>query len=277
MPDQLLHKFIYVLLSGFTEFLPVSPRAHQLLYELLTGFRLNDTMVSLAIHLGTTAALILNCKKRIQHLFRANRIARYARRHRNTHVDTTAILDTRVLKTAALPMIISIFLIRRAESWVSSYAMLALMLTLSGLLLFIPRIIPKGNKDGRNLSAMDSVIMGLGGALSAIPGFSGIGSFLSAAHLRGVDRNYALDTALLATIPVLFGLLVMDVFSILGSKLLISGLGLLMYFLMAVFAFFTGYLAIVFVRFLCMKTSFSRFSYYSWGMAMFTFMLYLLI
>ncbi|MBQ9761643.1 MAG: undecaprenyl-diphosphate phosphatase [Oscillospiraceae bacterium] len=277
MPDQLLHKFIYVLFSAFTEFLPVSPRAHQILYELLTGFQMTDKMVTLSIHIGVFVALIINNKKRIQHLVRANRLARYARRHRNTHVDTTAILDTRVLKTTIVPVLIGLLFLRKAEGWIGSLAMLALMLTINGFIIFLPRIMLRGNKDGRNLSRLDSVIMGIGGGLGVIPGFSRMGGILSGGQIRGVDRSYAMDVALLASIPALLGLIIIDLFAVIAAKATISALAWLCYLIMAIIAFGIGYLAVLFLRYLCAKASFTRFSYYSWGMAMFAFMIYLLI
>lgn len=277
MPDHLLHKFIYVLFSAFTEFLPVSPRAHQMLYEMLTGFSLTDAMVPFAIRLGTIAALILSCKKRIQHLLRANRLARYARRHRSTHVDTTAILDTRALKTAAFPILVGLLFYQRAGKWVGSMALLALMLTINGLVLFMPRIMLRGNKDGRSLSRLDTMTVGIGGALAMIPGFSRIGCMVSGGQIRGVDRNYALEMALLLSIPALLGALIFDCYAVITAKVAISGAAWLCYLLMGALSFGTGYLAILFLRFLSVKASFSRFSYYSWGMAMFAFILYLLV
>lgn len=277
MPDQLLHKFIYVLFAAFTEFLPVSPRAHQMLYEMLTGFQMTDAMVPFVIRLGTLGALLLSCKKRIQHLLRANRLASYARRHRSTHVDTVAILDTRALKTAVVPILIGLLFYRRAEEWIGSMAMLSLMLTVNGLVLFLPRIRLQGNKDGRSLSRLDTVTIGIGGALAMIPGFSRIGCMVSGGQIRGVDRTYALEMALLLSVPALFGMLLFDCYGIIIAKAAVSGVAWLCYLMMAALSFGVGYLAIMFLRYLSVKASFSRFSYYSWGMAMFAFILYLLV
>lgn len=277
MPDHLLYKLIYVLFSAFTEFLPVSPRAHQKLFALLTGVEMADPMVDLAVRLGVLIALAVSCKKRIMHLVRANRLARYARRHRNTHVDTLAIMDTRVLKTAVIPILLGLLCYRKAESVVNGTASLALSLTVYGILLFIPRIMLIGNKESGNMSRLDSVLVGVGGALGVIPGFSRIGGIFSLGQMRGVERGYALEMALLLSVPALLGLLILDFCTVALAKLTVTAIGWLCYLLMSVVAFFVGYLAITFLRLLSAKTGFSRFCYYNWGMAMFAFVLYLMI
>ena len=50
------------------------------------------------------------------------------------------------------------------REWVDSLAMLTIFLVINGILLFVPQYIPSGNKDGRNLSLLDGLLMGLAGA-----------------------------------------------------------------------------------------------------------------
>lgn len=276
MPDHLLHKIIYVLFSGFTEFLPVSARAHQMLYELLTGIQMADSMVTVSIRLGTLAAVMLSCKNRIRRLVRQNRLERVSRR-RDRHLDRMTLLDTQVLKTATIPILISVLLYKRAVEWVNGVALLSLMLFLNGLLLFVPSVMAQGNKDGRNLSRLDSVSMGIGGALAVIPGFSRMGGIISAGLVRGTDRDHVLDLALMLSIPALLGSLVFDIYAVIAAKMVLTALGSLIYIFMAALAFGTAYLSIMIMRYLTMKAGSTSFSYYSWGMSLFSFILYLMI
>ena len=62
MPDHILYHIFYVIISAFSEFLPVSARAHQMLYEELTGSTMADPVVALMIHLGELIALCLSCR-----------------------------------------------------------------------------------------------------------------------------------------------------------------------------------------------------------------------
>lgn len=277
MPQDLLHKLIYALFSGFTEFLGVSAPPHQMLYELMTGFEQSDAMLTLSIRIGVLAAVYFSCRTRIARLMRERRLAGFSRRRRNRQPDATALLDIRLLKTAMIPLLISVLFYKRAGEWINGVLPLVLTLTLNGILLFIPRLMKQGNKDGRSVSRLDGVLMGLGGALAAIPGFSHIGVMISSGTARGMDRNYALDTALLLSIPALLGLLILDIYGVFTAKLTLGFVTLLVYLLLAAIAFGGAWLGIMLMRYLSVKAGFTGFSYYSWGLALFSFILYLLI
>lgn len=277
MPQDLLHKIIFTLISGFTEFLPVSARPHQMLYQLMTGFEQSDAWLTLAIRLGALAAVLVCCKGRIKRLRRESRLSRLSKRRRSRQPDMAALLDMRLLKTAAIPILIGVLFYKRAGEWISGVALLSLMLLINGVILFLPRLLKQGNKDGRSVSGLDGILLGLGGALGMIPGFSRMGGILTAGQSRGLDRGYALDTALLLSIPALLGLLVFDVYTVAAAKAGLTFLAFIVYLLCAAISFGGGYLGIMLMRFLSVKAGFTGFAYYSWGLALFSFILYLMI
>lgn len=277
MPKDLLHKFIYALFSGFTEFLGVSAPPHQLLYENMTGFTQSDAMLTMMLRLGVLAAVIFVCRGHIRRLMRERRLAGLSHRRRNRQPDVTALLDMRLLKTAMIPLLISVLFYKRAGQWIDQVAWMTLTLLLNGMLLFIPRLLSQGNKDGRSVSRLDGVLMGLGGALAAIPGFSRVGNMVSAGTARGMDRGYALETALLLSIPVLLGLLVFDIYAVITAKLAIGFVALLIYLLLGAVTFGSALAGITLMRYLSVKAGFTGFSYYSWGLALFSFILYLMV
>lgn len=277
MPDHLLFKIIYTLLSGFTEFLPVSARPHQIIFEYLTGIAMTDRLVTLAIHLGALVAVLSVCKNRLQRLTREGRHERSSRRRRNRHVDRLAITDLRILKTAAIPVIFSALLYNRFANMVGSMLILGVMLTLNGLMMYAPSRFPQGNKDSRSMSGLDSVIIGLGGALGIIPGLSRVGGSVSFALIRGTNRDRVVDMALMLSIPVLAIVLIFDIYAVAISRVSIQFVGMLLYLLMAGISFGCSYLSILVIRFLSLKTNYTSFAYYSWGAALFCFILYLMI
>ena len=277
MPHDLLHKLIYALISGFTEFLGVSAPPHQMLYELMTGFEQTDVMLTLSIRVGALTAVFLSCRARIKRLMHEQRLAGLSRRRRNRQPDPAALLDIRLLKTVTIPLLISVLFYKRAGEWINGVLPLSLTLVLNGVLLFIPRLMSQGNKDGRSVSRLDGVLMGLSGALAAVPGFSRTGGMISAGTTRGFDRNYALDTALILSIPTLLGLLILDIYGVFTAKLTLGFVALLIYLLLAAVSFGGAWLGIMLMRYLSVKAGFTGFSYYSWGLALFSFILYLMI
>jgi undecaprenyl-diphosphatase len=277
MSKDLLHYFIYALFSGITEFLGVSAPPHQLLYESMTGFDQSDALLTLMIRIAVLAAVVFCCRTRIRRLMRERRLAGLSRRRRNRQPDQIALLDMQLLKTAMIPLLISVLFYKRAGEWINRVSLMTVTLLLNGALLFLPRLLSQGNKDGRSVSRLDGVLMGLGGALAAIPGFSRVGGIISAGTARGVDKGYALETALLLSIPVLLGLLVFDVYAVITAKIAISAVGLLVYFLMGSVAFGGAWVGITFMRYLSVKAGITGFSYYSWGVGLFSFILYLMV
>lgn len=263
-------------MSGFTELFPVASQPHQMLMESMTGIPMTDGMVFLAIHLGVFFAISVSCRSHIQRLRSEARHEKISRR-RKRQGERKISFDARVLKTAIFPLLLSLFLYHIASEWIDSFPLLILTLVINGVLLFLPSLAAQGNKDGRNMSRLDSVLIGLGGAIGVIPGCSRIAGMISVGSLRGVDREYMLDMVFILSIPVLLVLLVLDIYSVFLARFALSFLDIVIYLLMASVSFLGAYLCCLSLRFLAAKTSFASFCYYSWGMALFSFILYLMI
>lgn len=119
--------------------------------------------------------------------------------------------------------------------------------------------------------------MGLGGALSVIPGMSGIGAAVSVGSVCGVDRSYALNMSLLMSLGIHVGYLVFDVMALVSAGIGGVGLTLILQCLAAAAAAFLGTtLGIRVMRSMAKNMGFSLLGYYSWGLALFTFILNLM-
>lgn len=277
MLESFIHKLIIALFSGFAEFFFVPAAPHLLLYEELTGYTLDDAVITLMIHLGCLCAVIIACKKRILYLLRANRHERYSRHRKNRHLDMNAIREMKMLKTAMIPLLIGALFYGVTAEWVTGPAMLALVLCVNGFIIFLPRIRPQGNKDSCMMSPLDSVVMGLMGALSVIPGVSRMAGSITGGSIRGTSQNHVLEYALLLSVPVLILQICFDVYAVIVSAVTVSALQWLIWVLAGIAAYGGGFLAIVFMRYVFMKTAPHSFCYYSWGMAVFSFVLYLIV
>lgn len=277
MPENFLHKLIIAVFSGFTEFFGVSAPPHLLLYETMTSFYHTDPLLTFAIRMGVLSAVLFCCRGKINRLLRERRLAGLSRRRRNRQPDMVALLDIQFLKMAMIPILISVLFYKRAGEWIHAIQLLSITLVLNGVLLFVPRLLSQGNKDSRSVSRLDGILIGLGGALAAIPGFSRVGGILSVGTARGLDRSYALDSALLLSVPALSGLLLFDFYGVITTKIAISFVSLLCYIFLAAVSFGMAYLGIKFMRYLSVKVGFTGFCYYSWGLSLFCFILYLMI
>ena len=120
--------------------------------------------------------------------------------------------------------------------------------------------------------------MGLGGAASAVPGISAIGATLSIASLCGVDRMYGLNMALMMNMAVSAGLEFLDILAIASNGIeALSFLILVRYIFSAAAAFCGTMLGIRLMRRLAAGHGYSLFGVYCWGLALFTFILNLIV
>ena len=119
--------------------------------------------------------------------------------------------------------------------------------------------------------------MGIGGGLSVIPGMSGVGASLSIGSIYGVERGYALNMSLMMSMAYFAGMVVYDIAGIIRNGLgLFSFQWFLIYVLTAALAFVGAMLAIRVMRSLAADKGYQIFSYYCWGIALFTFILNLM-
>lgn len=272
-----LECLIYGLVSGAAEFLPVSAQAHRAIMLKLFGAQTEGSLLRFMVHLGAFAGLLVACSGQLSHLKRERALAKVPKRRRKRQPNPRSILDIQMVKTAFIVALLGFILYRFTSGWETDLSKVALFLVINGILLFIPRVLPSGNKDSRSMSRLDSILMGLFGGLAMLPGISRTGATTSVALIRGADRQQAISWSLLISIPILVCLMGLDVYGMVVYGAALTFQVFVQYILAAVASFCGAYLSITLLRFLAVNVGFSCFAYYSWGAALFAFILYMTI
>ena len=270
-----LWTILYGFVAGLAEFLPLSSPAHQSISAAVFGLASAAPLRQFLIRAACLAALLSACGREIDKLRRDGRMARLPARRRKRPVDSRSVATNRLLNIAVFPLVIGLVFYRRVNMWVDSLAVLTIFLVINGILLFVPQYIPSGNKDGRNLSLLDGLLMGLAGAFSVFPGISRMSAIHFAASARGADKNYSLQFALYLSIPALVVMLLFDAVAIFGGIEAISFLVIIQYLLAMAAAYFGSTFAISIMRSMVVRAGYEIFSYYCWGMALISMILYL--
>lgn len=272
---SLLESILYGLISGFTEFLPVSSQAHQAIFMRLFGVDTRDPVRDLLVHIAMILALFTGCRSIFSRLHREKRLASRGRRSRT--YASRGLYDLRLVRTAAVPLLIGLFLYASTSRLESSLVYLALFFVLNGMILIIPEYMHHANKDARSMTGLDGILIGLCGALSALPGISRIGTISAYASARGADKHHALNWALLLSVPALFLFCGFDILRLLSVDMGTVSFPIIIGYIFSALAAYCGsYLSIIFIRFLTVRTGFVGFAYYSWGAALFSLILYLI-
>ena len=273
---SVFESIIYGLVSGLTEFLPVSSRGHQAVLLRLFGQDHRDPVRDFLVHIGIICALLFSCKTLFTHLRRENMLSK--RRRQKGGYDRKGIYDLRLVKTAIIPMLVGMVLYIATRSLEFKPLSVALFFAINGIVLIVPEYMAHGNKDARVLSGFDGILMGFSGVLSSFPGISRVGTMGAYMTARGADRQASLNWILALSLPALVLLVGFDI-----VNLIVQGFDpitfsvFIGYLLAAVAAFGGGYLGVVILRYLTVQTGYASFAYYSWGAAMFSFVLYLIV
>ena len=265
-----LQTIIFGIISGISEFLPISAHAHRKILLWLFGVDGIDPLRDLIVHIAVAAALILAMKSMSEIIFRPPNGSRgYNRMARGNR-------DARLIRTATSPMLL-VFLVLSYITRSIPVPLMSLFLLINGVILYLPDRMLHGNKDARYMTRAEGIMLGLAGAATALTGISGLALILFVAAARGAHRTHGVNWGLQLCLPILILQILIDIFTIfINLSSITLSAGFLGYLFIALFAFVGAYLAVKLVRILSARTGFLAFSYYSWGLALFTFILYLI-
>ena len=268
---------IFGLFSGLLDIVPVSAEAHRILLLKFFGVKASSDFLNLLIHMAVSAALYYSSQNQLVRMRRARALARVPKRKRKRPLDIRSMMDWSMLKTMLVPAILGVFLRKYTAGMGSKLMLVSLFLFLNGLILYVPQFFPTSNRDSRTLSRVEGLLMGLGGAASAVPGISAIGATTSIASVCGVDRTYGLNMALMMNMGITAGLMVYDFLGIVANGIGLSSVWAFLSNLCSAAAAFGGaMLGIKLMRQLAAGQGFSVFGVYCWGLALFTFILNLI-
>ena len=268
---------LFGLVSGVTEIIPVSSQAHRILMLKLFGMSAEPELLQFMIDLGITAALYYGCQNHIIRIIRAKRLSRVPKRHRKRPLDVTSLMDLSLIKTMIIPVILSFFLYNKAQTLGNSMLYIAVFMLLNGIIMYIPQFFLSGNRDSRTMSRVHGLLMGLGGAISVVPGFSSVGCAMSVGSFCAVDKEYGLNMVLLMNMFICAGRVVFDVLELMAVGMGGIGFGgFLVYLLSGIIAFIGAAIGIKLIKALINEISFVVFSMYCWGISLFTFIMNLL-
>ena len=265
--------------SGLSEPLPVSAEAHRAVLSLFFGTDGFSPLMMLMCHLASLVVVLLMGNLELKRLRRTAKLLKTPPRRRKVNPELNSAGTLKLLRTA-LPIALAGRLLGFYLSpFGAKLYLLTLTLILSGVILHIPTHMRSANKDGRHLQKRDGVMMGLGSALSAIPGVSPVGAAVSLGLIQGADRRYAVRFAwilLCAGLAVSVGV---DILGILGAGMAFDLELILTALICGVCAALGTALAVRLMLALIRRggAGISGFSYYNWGLALLCMALFLLV
>ena len=141
----------------------------------------------------------------------------------------------------------------------------------TGLILFLSDRLSRGNKDVKNASILDVLLVGCGQALATVPGISRSGTTISVGLARGFSREFAVKLSFLLSIPAVLGANILSLID--AVKEGIDWTLMPVYLVGVAVAAVSGYLAIRLLKYISQKGSFGGFADYCGGIGLVTLIL----
>ena len=197
---EYLEFFLYGLIQGFTEFIPVSSTAHLKIISLTLGIDDPGTSLSAIIQFGSVLAVIWYFRKDIFKL-----------KSQSSKKIFDFFLDSKLLKSilignipiVLLGGIIKLFFPYSFDKMLRSNVSIALVSILMSLFMYAADRSKKGSINLKNHNYSDSFLIGFTQAFAIIPGFSRSGVTISTALISGWERENAAKFSFLLGIPAI--------------------------------------------------------------------------
>ncbi len=274
---ELLGSIIYGFISGLTEIVPVSSHANQHLLRQLLGVQNREPVRDMLVHIAALAALLFACRSLILRIRRDMSFAARVRRGKNGGNIPGGVYEMRLLRSAAAVLAIGLLAGIFLPDFTQSSLLFAAFCMINGVILMVPSHMHQGNKTAKVMTGVDGMLIGLAGALSVFTGISRVGSMVSMSILCKTDKTSGFSWALLLSIPALAVLCLVDfvgIFTVgVGAMTLATVVG---YLLSAAAAFAGTYVGVTLMKIIVERMQLAGFAYYSFGIALLSFLIYLI-
>ena len=274
---QFIESVIYGIVSGLTEIFPVSSQANQMVMRHLFGVSQKEPIRDLLVHIAILAAVFLACRGMFIKIRREQILAHRMRRNPSQVRALKGVYDVRLVRTAAPVMLVGMFANLLFADFYNKRPLFALVLLINGALTLIPTYMHQGNRDARSMTSFDGILVGLGAALSAIPGISRNGAIMFVTLIREADKHNGVTWALLLTVPAVVMLILLDLIAMFTVGIGAITFTVFLGYLVSMLAAFAGaYMGVYMIRTLISRADYSAFAYYDFGLALLSFVLYLI-
>ncbi|MBQ4256203.1 MAG: undecaprenyl-diphosphate phosphatase [Oscillospiraceae bacterium] len=269
---SLIDAIIQGIIQGLTEFLPVSSSGHLGLYQHLTGIvGENASIMTITLHIGTLAAVILAFYKKIGALIKeffvmVKDIFTGKFKWRTMNQNRRMIW---MIVISILPLFV-FFVFRHYFTAVGQdndiIAEAICFLYTSAILTIGSRCTRKYEASGRalktarNLTVVDALIIGFFQGVALLPGVSRSGSTISGAQICGMKREDSVEYSFILGIPVILAGALTEFSDLGASDTTVEILPLVVGALVAAVA---GYFAIMLINWLMKSDRFQIFAVYT--------------
>ncbi|MHB1347071.1 MAG: undecaprenyl-diphosphate phosphatase [Candidatus Humimicrobiaceae bacterium] len=281
---EIIKSIILGLIQGFTEFFPVSSSGHLIIFPYFFKWDSPSIIFAVTLHFATLLALLTILYRQIWHIIRNFFKGIFIRQYRQENDFKLAVY---IIISSIPAAAAGYFFNDYVESLFSNPVFAAIFLLITAAILISFEYIGKKNeeriartgKGSKKINSLIALFIGLGQAVSILPGISRSGTTISTARLFGVKREEAVRFSFLISIPVIFGSFVFELAkSAKNAEISVSGgfIAIISVVLGFIFAYLSGLIAIKFLTKFSAKRNLNIFAVYCVLLAIVFFIVYLI-
>ena len=258
-----IQAIILGIIQGLTEFLPISSSGHLVLFQHIFGLKEPEIFFDISVHAGTLIAVIVYFRKDLQSIIISitrvlSMMLRGEMSYRDAWNDSDIKLAILIIIGTIPTAIIGLLFKRVADQLFSSIFIVGCALIVTGVFLWVTRMIKTEGNGIESFSGKDALLIGFAQGLAITPGISRSGSTIVVVLLLGMNRETAARYSFLLSIPAILGATILSLKDISAHDLD------LMILVGTITAGIVGYCALKLLVYIVKKGQMHLFSPYCW-------------
>lgn len=254
----MLHVIILGIIQGIAEFLPISSSAHLIIFRDLFGIGAsipeNVTLAfDVALHLGTLLAIAVFFFKDFLNMV----IKGFTKGPKDEEGKLMWMIVVATIPAAVAGILFEDVIENLIRS---NYIIIALALIIMGVLIYLADKHFKQEKEVKEMTYKDALIIGCSQVFALIPGFSRSGTTIATARTRKINREDSAKFSFYLSAPVVLGAVILTLFE--SETLAIVSANLSIFIIGILVSFIIGLLCISFLLKYLRKNDFKLFMWY---------------
>ena len=255
---DIINTIILGIIQGIAEFLPISSSAHLIIFRDLFGIGADMSSkvalcFDLALHLGTLLAIAV--------FFFKDFLNMVIKGFTKGVKDKDGKLFWQIVVATIPAAIVGVLFEETIENAIrTNYLLIATALIVMGVIIYLADKKCKEEKNTKEISFKDAIIIGCSQVFALIPGFSRSGTTIASARCLKVDRESAAKFSFYLSAPVVLGACVLQLLDDGAVSLIMENWAI--FILGIVVSFVTGLICIKFLLQYLKKHDFKLFMIY---------------
>ena len=248
---EIINAIILGIIQGLTEFLPVSSSGHLEIAKAILGEEKvgeESLLTTVVLHFATALSTIIIFRKDLIEIFSG------LFQFKNNEAFQFSL---KIVLSMIPAVLVGVFFNDEIEAlFGGALTLVGSMLLITGLLLLLA---DRAKASEKQVGVKDAILVGISQAIAILPGISRSGATISTAVLLGIDKEKAARFSFLMVVPLIFGKMAKDFFSV---EISANDTNFLALFIGFIFAFLTGMLACKWMIKLVKSSQLKYFAYY---------------